>query len=150
MNNKFRNENLILEYKCVSLKKNKQGLALYWSFLLAQICWGGGVHLHWVKGLGGKLIFALFNRYVSQLINHNNNIVTATVPLWDRAQAGHDLHDNGAGHLPGQTGPGRLRARRGNQHLGHHRQPERRHHQGNQGLAHWGTCEESCKFSLNT
>ena len=65
-------------------------------------------------------------------------IFSATVPLRDRAQAGHDVPNHGPGHVPRAPGPRRLRARRGHQHLGHHRQPEQGHHQGDQELPHGG------------
>ena len=40
--------------------------------------------------------------------------------------------------VQGPTGQGRLRARRGNQHLGNHRQPEQSHHKGHPWLTYRG------------
>ena len=68
--------------------------------------------------------------------NHYNS--SATFPLRDRTQAWHDLPHHGPRHLQGEAGQGRIRPWGGDQHLGHYRQPEQSHHQGNQRLPHWG------------
>ena len=66
------------------------------------------------------------------------SLISATLPLWDRTQAGHDVSHHGSRHVSRASWPRRLRAWGGDQHLGHHRQPEQGDHQGDQVLSHRG------------
>ena len=70
----------------------------------------------------------------------NSYLFSATIPLWDRTQAGHDVSDHRPRHVSRASWPWRIRARGGDQHLGHHRQPEQGDHQGNQKLSDRGMC----------
>ena len=67
---------------------------------------------------------------------HHLPLISATFPLRDRAQAGDDVPDHGPSDLQSEAGQGRVRARGGHQHLGHHRQPEPGHHQADKSKSH--------------
>ena len=68
--------------------------------------------------------------------NHYNS--SATFPLRDRTQAGHDLPHHGPRHLQGEAGQGRLRPWWSHQYLGNHRQPEQGDGEGDEELSDWG------------
>ena len=65
-------------------------------------------------------------------------IFSATLSLWDWAQAWHDLHDYGSCDLQGTPGQGRLCSGRSHQYLGYYWQPEQGYHQRNKRFSYWG------------